>query len=71
MSIMRCDSHDLTYDSDFNVECPMCEDEAADWCAKPCAKCGLPQVYHDGPNASAPNKLHGGNICDGFVAPQD
>ena len=27
MSIMRCEQHDLSYDSDFIESCPQCADE--------------------------------------------
>ena len=28
MSIARCNTHDISFDTDFNVECPLCELEA-------------------------------------------
>lgn len=30
MSIMRCEKHDRSYDSDFKAECPICETTPAD-----------------------------------------
>lgn len=35
MSIMRCQKHDIQFDSDFNVECPLCEGETQECAENP------------------------------------
>jgi hypothetical protein len=34
MSVERCDQHDLHYDTDLKLCCPLCEEEESDKIAK-------------------------------------